>query len=156
MEENTFSGERPDGGRGPSTAGGISGRGSAAQPLTGRPPPPPLQDGSQAAARGKKALRLFVSSLPWRTLGKRKPTQTVLVLDTQAHRSGEAGRLHPHVRVGACVHVWACVRACVCTCGHVCAPVHALHMHTIASKETASLETGRLFEFQLALSTMSV
>lgn len=144
--------ERPDGGRGPGTAGGISGRGSGAQPLTGRPPtrtvhcPRPLQDGSQAAAGGKNVLRLFVSSLPWQTLGKRKNPLKLSWCWTCKHTV--------QVRLGACTCM--CVWARVCTCGRVCAPVHALHMHTIASKETASLERGRFFEFQLAVSTMSV
>ena len=114
------------------------------------PTPPGWEPGSCGRKERSKAIRVLVTMA--NAGEKKKCTQTVLVLDTQAHGSGEAGRLHPHVRAGTCGRVCACVG----TCGRVCAPVHAWHMHTIASKETASLERGWFFEFQLAVSTMSV
>ena len=90
--------------------------GVAAQPLTGRPPPPPLQDGSQAAAGGKNVLRLFASSLPWQTLGKRKNALKLSWCWTRKHmvqvRLGACTRMCVPARVGACGHVWA--RVCSC------------------------------------------
>ena len=94
----------------------------AAPPAGGRcsashwPPPPPLQDGSQAAAGGKNVLRLFASSLPWQTLGKRKNALKLSWCWTRKHtvqvRLGACTRMCVSARVGACVHVWA--RVCSC------------------------------------------
>lgn len=128
MEENTFSVGATRWGRAlvqqEASRGG--GRCPASHWLPHLQPaaPPGWKPGSCRRRERSKAVRVLVTMA--NTGAKEKSTQTVLVPDMHAHRSGEARRPHR-------VCVWA--RVCARVGTHVL-PCVVCTMHTIASKET--------------------
>ena len=107
--------------------------------------PPGWEPGSCRKRERSKAVRVLVTMA---NTGENKNPPKPCWCRTSTHAV--------QVRLGACTHV--CVWARVCArVGTRVLPCTVCTMHKLPlKKQTASLEKGRFFEFQLAVSTMSV